>query len=206
MGTVFLEITMSLDGFVAGPDVDMEEPMGKGGEVLHEWLFGDGSHAPTEGDRQVADEMFASTGAFVLGRRTFDVGERPWGADGAFGMPCFVVTHRARDILVKGPTTFTFVTGGIESALQQAQAAAGEKDVCVMGGAAVAREFLEAGLLDELRIDLAPVLLGAGTRLFADGVAAQIRLESTRLIESPFATHLRFRVVRDTAQLVRDRR
>jgi dihydrofolate reductase len=204
MGTVFFEITMSLDGFIAGPDVDIEEPMGKRGEVLHEWLFGDGTHAPTEGDRQVADEMFALTGAFVLGRRTFDVGEKPWGSDGAFGTPCFVVTHRARDVLVKGPTTFTFVTGGIESALRQAQAAAGDKDVCVMGGAAVARQFLAAGLLDELRIDLAPVLLGAGTRLFADSVATQIRLESTRLIESPFATHLRFRVVRDAARPTRD--
>jgi dihydrofolate reductase len=190
MGRVILEITMSLDGFIAAPNVGVDQPLGEDGERLHGWLGIDGSPV-SEIDREISAEMFAETGAFILGRRTFDGGEGPWGDDGAFGMPCFVLTNRAREKLVKGPTTFTFVTDGVESALKQARAAAGDKDVVVMGGAEVAQQYLGAGLVDEVRIHLVPMLLGAGTRLF-DG--SRVELERTRVVESPAATHLTFRI------------
>ena len=195
MGCVRAEITMSLDGFVAAPGVSLEHPLGVGGEPLHNWLF-QGARDPDGPDRRMADEFFALTGAFVLGRRTFDLGEGPWGEGGAFGRPCFVLTSRARETLVKGPTTFTFITDGATSALAQARAAAGERDVCVMGGAAAIQEFLRLGLLDELHIHIAPILLGGGTRLFDGAGLAAARLERTWALESPFATHLRF-VVRN---------
>jgi dihydrofolate reductase len=195
MGKVVLDITISLDGFVAAPNVDIARPMGDGGMCLHNWLFGDGTISATRIDREVADEVFAlTTGAFVIGRRMFDVGEGPWGEDGAFGKPCFVLTHRGKDKLVKGATTFSFVTDGIESALEQAKAAADGKNVFVMGGANIAQQYLKAGLVDEMRIHVAPVLLGAGTRLFDNINAQQIKLETTRVLESPLATHLNFRI------------
>lgn len=194
MGKVILDITMSLDGFVAAPNVGLEHPLGEGGLRLHDWLFR-GTSAPGP-DRFVADELFAMTGAFVLGRRTFDVGEGRWGDDGAFGRPCFVLTHRGRATLIKGPTTFTFVLDGIASALRQARAAAGEKAVCVMGGAQVARQYLDAGLVDELRLHIVSILLGSGTRLFEHIAASRIALSTTRVTQSPFATHLDLRVAR----------
>jgi dihydrofolate reductase len=195
MGKVVLDITISLDGFVAALNVDIARPMGDGGMCLHNWLFGDGTISATRIDREVADEVFAlTTGAFVIGRRMFDVGEGPWGEDGAFGKPCFVLTHRGKDKLVKGATTFNFVTDGIESALEQAKAAADGKNVFVMGGANIAQQYLKAGLVDEMRIHVAPVLLGAGTRLFDNINAQQIKLETTRVLESPLATHLNFRI------------
>ena len=150
----------------------------------------------TEGDREVSEELFAGTGAFLIGRRTFDVGEGPWGDDGAFGRPFVVVTRRERAVLRKGPTTFTFVTAGIERALAQAKVAAGTDDVCLMGGAELIRQYLGAGLVDELNIHVVPVLLGGGTRLFAEAGAARVELECTRVIASPAATHLRFRVLK----------
>ncbi|HEX2622317.1 MAG TPA: dihydrofolate reductase family protein [Phototrophicaceae bacterium] len=193
MSKVFLQISMSLDGFVAAPNISPEHPLGVGGvERLHRWLF-DGM---TEIDRQVADEMFADTGAFVIGRLTFDLGEEPWGDDGTFRTPCFVVTHRARSPLVKGPTTFNFVTDGIESAVHQAKVAAGDKDVCVMGGANVAQQALSANLVDELRLDVIPVLLGAGSPLFEHIKTVPVELEQTRVLKSTFATHFRFNIVR----------
>jgi dihydrofolate reductase len=195
MGKVVLDITISLDGFVAAPNVDIARPMGDGGMCLHNWLFGDGTISATRIDREVADEVFAlTTGAFVIGRRMFDVGEGPWGEDGAFGKPCFVLTHRGKDKLVKGATTFNFVTDGIESALEQAKAAADDKNIFVMGGANIAQQYLKAGLVDEMRIHVAPVLLGAGTQLFDNINTQQIKLETTRVLESPLATHLNFRI------------
>ncbi|WP_067174661.1 dihydrofolate reductase family protein [Microtetraspora niveoalba] len=191
MGKLILEMTMSLDGLTAAPKVSVDHPLGEDGERLHGWLGIDGSPV-SETDREISAEMFTDTGAFIFGRRTFDVGEGPWGDDGTFGMPCFVVTNRPREQLVKGRTTFTFVTDGIESALEQARAAAGDKDVIVIGGAEVARQYLAAGLIDEVRIHLMPVLLGAGTRLFDSG--PRLQLERTRLVESPAVTHLTFRV------------
>lgn len=129
---------MSLDGYVAGTDVSLEDPLGKGGDRLFEWFEGGDSGQPSAVDREIAAKKLTGTGAIAMGRRMFDVGEKPWGDNSAFGRPCFVVTNRPREALVKGPTTFTFVDGEFADALAQAQAAAGEGDVCVIGGANIA--------------------------------------------------------------------
>jgi len=192
MGLVVLEMSMSLDGFVAGPNVDVQRPLGDGGERLHDWMF---SGRTEQAAKALEDAAFEATGSVVMGRRTFDVGEGSWGDD-TFHVPCFVLTHEARQALAKGPATFTFVNDGIDSALEQARAAAGDKNVMVMGGADAARQFMKGGLLDELVIHLVPVLLGDGTRLFEHHGRARVELERSELIEAPGVTYLRFRVAR----------
>jgi dihydrofolate reductase len=210
MTRLFCDISMSLDGFVAGPNQTLEQPLGEGGEKLHEWAFGLASfrerHALEGGepnaDSEVVEETLRTTGAVVMGRRMFSGGEGPWqddpnadgwwGDDPPFRVPVFVLTQHARETAIKqGGTSFTFVTDGIKSALDQARAAAGTKDVLVAGGASVVQQYLEAGLLDELQIHLAPVLLGEGVRLFDRLAPAE--LEATRVIASPAVTHLTFR-------------
>jgi dihydrofolate reductase len=203
MGKVAVDISMSLDGFIAGPNDDLEQPLGEGGERLHEWVFGLESWrerhglpgGTTDRDAEVLDEAFRNLGAVVLGRRMFDLAQG-WGDDPPFHAPVFVLTHRGQEPLVKqGGTTFTFVTDGIESALEQAQAAAGDTDVSIAGGASTVQQYLKAGLLDELQIHVVPLLLGDGRRLFAD--AGGIELERTRVVESPAGvTHIKFRVVK----------
>jgi dihydrofolate reductase len=192
MGKVVLRASMSLDGFMTGPDVGTERPMGRGGERLHEWLF-DGSD---EGrmDAEIARETSAAVGAVVIRGRTFDLGLERWG-DVLFPVPCFVLTHESRADLPMTSGTFTFVDGTLPTALEHAQAAAGERDVLLMG-ASVGQQFLDAGLVDEIAIQLVPVLLGAGTRLFDNLGPDHIELERTASIESPHVTHLQFRVVR----------
>jgi dihydrofolate reductase len=205
MGRLRFDISMSLDGFVAGPNDGAGNGLGDGGERLHEWVYGleswrtphgyEGGETGEESD--VLGEAFDALGAIVMGRRMFDLAEGAWGDDPPFHMPVFVLTHRARDPIVKqGGTTFTFVTDGIESALEQAREAAGDKDVGVAGGTSVAQQYLEAGLLDELQIHLVPILLGGGVRLFDQLGDTQIELETTRVIDSPQVTHLRFQVLR----------
>ncbi|MES9535950.1 dihydrofolate reductase family protein [Actinomadura sp. NPDC000600] len=189
MGTVVLYKSMSLDGVVAGPDVSAEHAMGRGGMRLHEWMFTD---RPDPRDKEVVAAMNASVGAVVLGKRTFDVGLPHW-EDTPYPVPTFVPTREARDELVMKSASFTFVTDGIDAALKAAQEAAGDKDVVVMG-ARTGRRFLRDGLLDELQINLVPVVLGAGTRLFDD--LGHIELERTDVIASEEVTHLRFRVVK----------
>jgi dihydrofolate reductase len=189
-GKVVLDMSISLDGFTAGPDISFENRLGINGERLHAWMFGEKSEADAEVD------IFKTSGAVITGRRTFDMGEEPWGNDGAFGMPCFVLTHRPQDILVKGPTTFTFVTEGIESALAQAKTAAGEKDVWIMGAANIAHQYLRAGLVDEIIVHIVPVLLGAGSRLFDEIGSQPIELEQVRVIPSPQVTHIYYRVLK----------
>jgi len=189
MGKVLLDVSISLDGFVAGPNVSVDSPMSEGGERLHEWLFASGSDV----DAEVAREMHETTGAVVLGRRTFDVGVGVW-EDTPFPVSCFVLTHDPLEERVEKSGTFSFVTD-VESAFQLAKAAAGEKDVRLMG-AEVSQQFLEAGLVDETRIQLAPVLMGNGRRLFASLGTEHIELERTAVLESPHVTHLRFRVVK----------
>jgi len=194
---------MSLDGFIAAPNDDPERPLGDGGQRLHDWVFGGKTErsgtsprtSTTGSNREVMDESFKTLGAVIMGRRWFDIGEGPWGENPPFHVPCFVLTHNAHETLVKGATTFTFVTDGIENALKQAQAAAGDKHVGV-GGANTAQQYLQAGLLDEIQIHLVPVLLGEGRRLFEHLGTLHIELESTRVIESPGVTHLKFRVVK----------
>ena len=208
-----LDISMSLDGFVAGPSQTLEQPLGEGGEGLHEWVFRLASwrepHGLSGGDAEAVDnevvaEGLRATGAVVMGRRMFSGGEGPWvddtnadgwwGDDPPFHVPVFVLTHHARETVIKeGGTSFTFVTEGVEAALEQARAAAGDKDVSLAGGANVAQEYLQAGLLDELQIHLVPVFLGGGVRLF-DGLEP-IELETMRVIESDAVTHLKYRVV-----------
>jgi dihydrofolate reductase len=210
-----LDISISLDGYVAGPNPSLDEPLGEGGEQLHEWVVAVASwresHGLEGGERNVDDELIrdhlAGIGATIMGRRMFSGGEGPWeedpkadawwGDEPPFHHPVFVLTHHEREQVTKeGGTTYTFVTDGIESALEQAREAAGDKDVQVGGGADVAQQYLRAGLLDELHLHVAPVLLGGGTRLL-DGVGdAPGRLERMSVVESPTGvTHLKYRVV-----------
>lgn len=202
MGKVVLHFSMSLDGFVAGPDISVEHALGVGGERLHEWMFNGNSaqsgdlaqSSASRIDAQLVQEVVTSVGAVVLGQRTFEVGLKHWG-DTPYPAPSFVLTHEPRDKLAMKSAAFTFVTDGIESALRQAKAAAGEQVITVMG-ANTAQQVLKAGLADELQIQLIPVLLGAGTRLF-DGIGTkQIELKTTRVADSPFVTHLHFQVVK----------
>jgi len=211
MGKLSLDISMSLDGFVAGPDPSLDDPLGRGGDDLHQWAYGAASWQESHGrsggqanaDSDVIAERVESAGATIMGRRMFSGGEGPWeedpnadawwGEEPPFGHPVFVLTHHEREPLEKGATTFTFVTDGIESALDQARDAAGDKDVALGGGADVAQQYLRAGLVDEMQIHLAPVFLGGGVRLF-EGVGPDVRLELTRVIESPAVTHVRYGV------------
>ncbi len=145
MSRVLLEMSMSLDGHVTGPDVSNEEPMGRGGEALHEWMFA--GRSPAEA-RKFQTEHFSGVGAVILGRRMADLGIGPWGEEPVFHAPCFVVTHRAaKTIVKKGGTSYAFVIGGVTEALRRAQEAAGSKDVLVNGGAEINRQFLHAGWL-----------------------------------------------------------
>lgn len=193
-GKVFFDLAMSLDGFTSGPNVGEENPMGIGGESLHDWMFA----GKTEEQLHAQEEaMFTTVGALILGRRTVDLGIGPWGENPPYHAPCFVLTTRPHEPIVKqGGTTFYFVTDGIESALAQAKAAAGGQNVQVHGGANAVRQYLRAGLIDEFRIHLAPILLGGGARLF-EGVGpenAEVELVST--VAAPDVTHLTYRVVK----------
>ncbi|WP_370969122.1 dihydrofolate reductase family protein [Amycolatopsis sp. cg9] len=188
---VIAEISVSADGIVAGPGSSTEHRLGEDGGLLHEWLL-DG----TDADREIAAKLFEGTGAFVLGRTMFEVGVGIWGDDGTFEKPVFVVTNRPHEPVVKGPTTFTFVTDGLENALKRAKAAAGEDNVVVMGGGTTLRQFLSAGLVDELRLHVVPLLFGHGVRLFDGPPGEHVRLERTAVAETPNATHLTFRVLR----------
>jgi dihydrofolate reductase len=192
MSRLLIAFTMSLDGFIAGPEVGVEHPMGRGGERLHEWILNDSADRGV--DPEMAKELFGLVGAVILGRRTFDVGLAPWG-DTPFPVPCFVLTHERRENLKMKSGTFTFVNDGIESALRRARQAAVRKDVLVMGADA-AQQYLKAGLVDELILQIAPVLLGKGTRLFDRIGDDHIELHRERLVGSPFVTHLKFSVVR----------
>ena len=212
MGKVVLDISTSLDGFVAGPNPTLEEPLGQGGEQLHEWIFGLASWRESHGkmggetnaDSDLVAEGLASTGSVVMGRKMFSGGAGPWeddpnagswwGDDPPFHKPVFVVTHHAREPMEHGETTFTFVTDGVESAVERALAAAGGKDVLVAGGAEVAQQVLSAGRLDELQLHVVPILLGGGTRIFEG--APDVRLEPVHVLDSPAVTHLRYRVRR----------
>jgi dihydrofolate reductase len=211
---VFAEISTSLDGFVTGPNITLEQPLGEGGERLHEWVVRLASwrarHGLDGGERGADDDLVArtvaGTGAVVMGRRMFSGGAGPWAddpnADGWWGneppfrVPVFVVTHHAREPETKeGGTSFTFVTEGVDAAVAQAEAAAGGRDVSVAGGADVIRQSLKAGLLDELQLHVVPVLLGNGTRLFEDLGGEPVELETASVVESPDVAHLTYRAV-----------
>ena len=200
MPKVAANISTSLDGYVAGPNDGPDNGLGDGGERLHQWAYGLESWRERHGleggeasrDAEILEETFATTGAIVLGKRMFD-NARGWGEEPPFHMPVFVLTHEQKDPVEKdGGTTFTFVEG-IENAVEQARAAAGDRDVSIGGGASVIQQAIAAGLLDELQIHLVPVLLGGGVPLFGPDTRPA-ELECTRVIESPAVTHLRFRI------------
>ena len=213
MSKVRVHISSSLDGYVAGPHQSMENPLGEGGERLHDWLVELRSWREPVGmeggvenvSNDVFAEVTANVGAEIMGRGKFGPPERgPWDGDAwqgwwgphpPFHKPVFVVTHHEREPLVLDDTTFTFVTDGIEAALESARAAAGDKDVFIGGGARIINEYLAAGLVDEVELHVSPILLGGGARLF-EGVGSDTKLELLRTIEAPGVSHLKYRVVR----------
>jgi dihydrofolate reductase len=191
MGRVVYDITVSLDGFVTGPDDSPERPLGRGGDPLHDWI----TTRATPEDEAVHAEVMAS-GAVIAGRRTYDFSDgqpNGWG-DGPLGMvPVFVLTHRPADRTGRTGAEFTFVTAGIADAVARAQAVAGDREVYVMS-ADVAGQALRAGLLDAVRLHIAPILLGGGVRLFDDAALAGMSLCAERVVQTPAATHLWYRV------------
>jgi dihydrofolate reductase len=200
MGNVVIAQSMSLDGFIAGPNDGPGNPLGDGGGRLFEWMTGgeervgpDDRFKPVARSRPAMREML-ECGAIVIGRRTFDIA-KGWGGHHPIGVPFFLLTHAPPEEHVGPGTAGTVVTDGIESALEQARAVAGARKIAV-GAADVAQQYLRAGLVDEVHIDLVAILLGGGVRMFANLHELQTRLECTRVIESDGVTHLSYRVVR----------
>jgi dihydrofolate reductase len=211
MSSVTCQISISLDGFTAGPNQSLQNPIGEGGLRLHEWVFETFSWRAQQGleggkqsaDSEVAAEVVQNLGAYIMGRNMFGGGDGPWdetwrgwwGEDPPYHVPVFVLTHHPRrPLAMKGGTTFTFVTDGIESALDQARSAAGDKDVSIAGGAHTVQQFLAAGKLDELYLHIVPIVLGAGERLL-ENVGDPI-FDPVKVIASPGVTHVKYRVVR----------
>ena len=211
MNHVKCQLAISLDGFVAGPNQSMDNPIGEGGLRLHQWVFKTDSWQAQHGgeggernaDSEVVEEVVQNIGAYIMGRNMFTAGRGEWdldwrgwwGEDPPYHTPVYVLTHHPREPLeMQGGTTFHFVTDGVESALEQARAAAGEREVSIAGGASTVQQFLRAGLLDELYLHIAPVILGGGERLL-DGVG-DLTLEPIKVVASPAATHVKYRVVR----------
>jgi dihydrofolate reductase len=208
-----MNITMSLDGYVAGPNQSRETPLGEGGEELHNWVVGLRSFHEMSGmeggetgvDDDVEREDFANIGATIMGRNMFGPIRGPWGEedwrgwwgdDPPYHHPVFVLTHHAREPLVmQGGTTFYFVTDGIESALRRAQEAAGHTDVELAGGASVVQQYLRAGLLEQFDLHIVPMLLGSGERLL-DNLDSGVKLEQVRAISGSGVTHIRYRAIR----------
>ncbi|AKZ56399.1 putative Riboflavin biosynthesis protein RibD domain-containing protein [Streptomyces ambofaciens ATCC 23877] len=200
--TVTADLSISLDGCVAGPNVTLDNPGGDGAGPVFEWIHTLASWRERQGlaggvdnrDSELMREWFDATGAVVMGRTMYETGEEFWGDDPPFRTPVFVLTHRPRPTLVKeGGTTFTFVTDGIRRALDRAQAAAGDRNVDIAGGADTVRQYLGAGLIDELQLHVVPALLGEGLRLFEGAGAVRRDLEPVRVVHTPLATHLKYR-------------
>jgi dihydrofolate reductase len=206
-------ISTSLDGYVAGPNQSEENPLGEGGEQLHDWVLElevwrkphGREGGKTNASTPVMEQATANVGAEIMGRGMFGPpgggpwGDDPWpgwwGDDPPFHKPVFVVTHHEREPLTLSDTTFTFVTDGIESAVERAREAAAGQDVFIGGGAAIINEYLAAGLVDELEVHVVPILLGGGERLF-EGVGPDLKLEQLRAVEAPGVAHLKYRVVK----------
>jgi dihydrofolate reductase len=215
MSRLRCHISISLDGFVAGPNQSEQNPLGEGGERLHDWVVQLAAWREAHGRQggevnastRITEESMENIGAAVMGRNMFGpIGGGPWG-DGQwkgwwgdnppYHYPVFVVTHHPRDpVEMEGATTFHFVTDGIESALEQARRAAGDKDVFLLGGGQIIRQYLAAGLLDELELHVVPVLLGGGSRIFDNLGEAGVQLEQVRAVEAPGVAHLKYRVLR----------
>jgi dihydrofolate reductase len=211
MSSVTCHIAISLDGFVAGPNQSLDNPIGEGGMRLHQWAFATDSWRKQQGldggernpDSEVVDDVVSGVGAYIMGRKMFGGGDGPWdetwtgwwGEDPPYHTPVFVLTHHSREPLaMQGGTIFNFVTDGIESALEQARAAAGDKVVSIAGGASTVQQYLAAGILDELYLHIVPVILGAGERLLED--IGDPTLQPVSVTASPTVTHVKYRVVR----------
>ncbi len=212
MAKLRFQISMSLDGFIAGPNPSEENPLGVGGMQLHEWAFKLAAWRAPHGreggevnaSSEILEEALENVGATVMGRNMFGGGPGPWGEspwdgwwgeDPPFHTPVFVLTHHPREPLRKqGGTTFFFVSDGIESALAQAKEAAAGKDVSLGGGADVAQQYLAAGMIDELQLNVVPIFLGDGARLFENVIDADVKLEPVGAVDAPGVTHLRYRV------------
>ena len=213
MSKVRVHIAVSADGYVAGPNQSDKEPLGEGGEQIHDWMLALKAWREPHGreggevnaSSAILEEANDNIGAEIMGRGKFgpagggpwpdDPWEGWWGEDPPFHKPVFVVTHHQREPLTLTDTTFTFVTDGIESALEQAKEAAGNKDVYIGGGASIINQYLAAGLVDEIEIHVSPLILGGGERLF-DGVGPDLKLEQLRAVEAPGVAHLKYRVVK----------
>ncbi len=204
MGKVIFENSMSLDGFVAGPNDGPENGLGDGGQALFAWYNSGDTALPLPGtdmvfkisraSAELLREEWGKLGAMVAGRRMFDIANA-WGGNPPGGGPCFIMTHNPPQEWVYEGSPFTFVTDGIESAIRQAKQAAGDKNVSI-GSANIMQQGIKAGLLDEIQLDLVPVLLGGGVRLFDNLGAAPIELETIKVVEAPGVTHLKFRLVK----------
>jgi len=203
VGRVVATQSISLDGFSAGVKAGRDNPLGDDGERLHEWMVGlaawrerhdmDGGDANADAD--AIDDVFANLGAVIMGRTMFETGEEPWGDEPPFHVPVFVMQHEPHDQIEKhGGTSFTFVHEGLEHALDLAQDVAGDKDVLIAGGADTVQQFLAAGLIHELQVDLVPIILGDGRRFF-DNLPTDLRLEPINVVNGPGATHIRYRMV-----------
>jgi dihydrofolate reductase len=203
---VFFDVGLSLDGYMAGANARPGNPLGDGGPAMHGWVFETASFRELfgipGGDSNSADDalirrLFSRTGAYVMGRRMFDEGEVGWPENPPFRAPVYVLTHSPREPWVRqGGTTFHFVTDGIESALAQAKAAAGDKDVRISGGADAIRQYIQAGLIDECTVHVTPALLGAGLRLLDPLAPEELKLETVSAISSKLVTHLDYRFAR----------
>lgn len=210
---VTCQISISLDGFVAGVNQSLENPIGEGGMRLHEWLFATASWRRQQGeeggedgpDSEVVDEVVQGIGAYIMGRNMFGGGSGRWnnewkgwwGKEPPYHVPVFVLTHHPREPLaMRGGTTFHFVTDGIESALERAEAEAKGRAVSIAGGASTIRQYLKAGVLDELYLHIVPVLLGAGERLLQD--VGDPVLVPIKVVASPAVTHIKYRIAKQT--------
>jgi dihydrofolate reductase len=212
MTAVRFQVSVSLDGYLAGPNQSLTEPLGEGGESVHEWMFGLEAWRRLQGmeggevnaSSEVLDEAFRDVGAYIMGRNMFGGGPGPWnmdepwtgwwGEDPPYHTPVFVLTHHPRDpVEMLGGTTFVFVTEGIGPALERAKEAAGDRDVVLGGGANVIQQYLAAGSVDGFELHIAPVILGGGARLLEN--VGDLHLEQERAIEAPGVTHVRYRVI-----------
>lgn len=214
MSSLRFNITISLDGYVAGPRQSVTHPLGEGGEALHKWAFAVRTFRELHGmeggatgpDDAIAAESLQNIGATIMGRHMFGGGDGPWGdkpwmgwwgENPPFHTPVFVLTHHARESLeMQGGTTFHFVTEGIHVALDRARNAAAGKDVALGGGADAAQQYLKAGLIDEMEIHVVPVLLGDGTRLFDNMDGRQTAYDCIRVVSSPSVSHFKYRLRR----------
>ena len=202
---VFVDVGVSLDGYLAGPNRGPRNPMGGSSTNIHQWIFATASFREhiglpggdaTSPDDAIVKAIFARAGAYVMGRHMFEEGEIGWPENAPFHAPVFVLTHAPREPWPRpGGTTFYFVTDGIDSALEQARAAADGKDVRISGGAATIQQYIQAGHVEEITLHVAPVLLGVGLRLFDGLNAGDVALEQVEAVASPLVTHIRYRVV-----------